>query len=262
MSIVYSMSDIHGCIEPLARNMKVVDLSKDENKLIFCGDYIDYGTDSARALYIVYELVNKYPQQVIALMGNHESMILDFLSLPGNDIEAIEWLRADRDFRTVNTFISTDTLDRVNTIINTSSYSNFYTLFGKIIPLIQNDITRRHGELINWLKKLPFYYETDDQIFVHAGIDEEAGEYWKVGTTNECFVSKYPATFGKFHKDIVAGHISTNTLTDRKDFHDVFWDGKSHFFIDGQTNVSGIIPLLIYDTASRSYTTGQGKRIK
>lgn len=73
---------------------------------------------------------------------------------------------------------------------------------------------------------------------------ERNSTYWMYGTPEDYFVSKYPATFDKFCKDIIAGHISTSSLAKDKDFQSVYWDGKSHFFIDGETNVSSNIPLL------------------
>lgn len=109
--------------------------------------------------------------------------------------------------------------------------------------------------LINWLKSLPFYYETDTQIFVHAGIDEEAEELWKWGSEDYYFCSKYPHTTGKFYKDIIAGHVSTNEISGDADYHHVFWDKQSHFYIDGNTRVSKTIPVLKYDTASGKYSS-------
>ncbi len=41
------------------------------------------------------------------------------------------------------------------------------------------------------MSDMPLYYETGEQIFVHAEVDEEAGEYWKWGT-NDCS-GKYEA---------------------------------------------------------------------
>lgn len=108
--------------------------------------------------------------------------------------------------------------------------------------------------LIKWLKNLPFYYETDTQIFVHAGIDEEAEELWKWGSEDYYFCSKYPHTIGKFFKDIIAGHVSTSEITGIVDYHKVYWDKESHFYIDGDTRVSNIIPVLKYDTASGTYS--------
>ena len=41
----YAMSDIHGCIEELQKQMEQVDLGGD-NCIVFLGDYIDYGDSS------------------------------------------------------------------------------------------------------------------------------------------------------------------------------------------------------------------------
>ncbi|MEK4730623.1 metallophosphoesterase [Paenibacillus sp. FSL L8-0641] len=112
-----------------------------------------------------------------------------------------------------------------------------------------NDIT-----LIKWLRDLPFYYETDKQIFVHAGIDEEAEELWKWGSEDYYFCSKYPHTTGAFFKDIIAGHISTSEIAGEVDYHKVYWDKQSHFYIDGDTRVSKAIPVLKYDTTSGNYS--------
>lgn len=109
--------------------------------------------------------------------------------------------------------------------------------------------------MINWLKDLPYYYETDTQIYVHAGIDEEAGEFWKWGSEDYYFCSKYPYTIGKFEKDIIAGHIGTSTITGNENYHKVFWDKQSHFYIDGTTELSKILPLLKYDTKIKRYSS-------
>lgn len=109
--------------------------------------------------------------------------------------------------------------------------------------------------IIDWLKSLPYYFETDTQIFVHAGIDEEAEELWKYGSENYYFCSKYPHTTGKFIKDIIAGHISTSEISGKSNYHKVYWDKQSHFFIDGDTPISKIIPILKYDTILRKYSS-------
>ncbi|RKJ57616.1 Ser/Thr protein phosphatase, partial [Butyricicoccus sp. 1XD8-22] len=158
----------------------------------------------------------------------------------------------DNDFSTVNTFIAKSSKEKIEQIKTELGYHD--SLF-RAAKIIKKDILANHIELIRWLISLPLNYETETQIFVHAGIDEEAVEFWKHGTPDEYFVSKFPATFGKFHKDIIAGHISTSFLAKDKDFHDIFWDGKSHFFIDGETNVSGTIPLLKYNTVTKKCTS-------
>lgn len=111
------------------------------------------------------------------------------------------------------------------------------------------------NNITDWLKSLPFHYETNTQVFVHAGIDEEAGEYWKWGAENYSFCSKYPHTIGKFYKDIVAGHIFTSEITRDENYHKVYWDNKNHFYIDGETEKSKFIPVLKYDTITKRYSS-------
>lgn len=109
--------------------------------------------------------------------------------------------------------------------------------------------------IINWLRTLPYYFETDTQIYVHAGVDEEAGEYWKWGTEDYFFCCKYPHTIGEFEKDIIAGHIGTYAIANEANYHKVFWDKQSHFYIDGTTELSKVIPILKFDTDVKSYTS-------
>ncbi len=61
-------------------------------RLIFVGDLIDRGPDSAAVLRRVWHLTRTRPGQVICLMGNHERMMLDFLSAPTSP--AKRWLHA------------------------------------------------------------------------------------------------------------------------------------------------------------------------
>lgn len=101
---------------------------------------------------------------------------------------------------------------------------------------------------------MPSYYETDSQIFVHAGIDEEAGEYWMWGTSDDIFLWKFPASKGKFYKTIIAGHVGTGVLANDYQFHDVFYDGKSHYYIDGSVyKEHGKLLLLAYDEDNDKY---------
>ena len=116
--------------------------------------------------------------------------------------------------------------------------------------------------LYGWLREMPRYAETENNIFVHAGIDEEAGDYWRWGTGDWDLCGKYPATFGRFGKVIVAGHVGAWTLAGDPDFEGVFWDGQSHHYIDGSTQKTGRVNVLRYDVDRNAYeqlvATAQG----
>ena len=77
--MIYAMSDIHGCIGELQKNMEQVDLGGD-NRIVFCGDYIDYGDSSYYVLKYLWDLQKKYgAEKVVVLKGNHEQMFLDWI---------------------------------------------------------------------------------------------------------------------------------------------------------------------------------------
>ena len=75
--MIYAMSDIHGCIDELEKKMELVDLGEN-NRIIFLGDYIDYGDSSCQVLQYIWQLQKRYgDKRVIVLKGNHEAMLID-----------------------------------------------------------------------------------------------------------------------------------------------------------------------------------------
>lgn len=108
---------------------------------------------------------------------------------------------------------------------------------------------------IAWMQSLPRYYVEGNTIFVHAGIDEEAGDLWEWGTDDFIFTEKYPAQIGKFFGNmmIVAGHIGTAEISGNPRFHDIYFDGESHYYIDGTVLDSGIIPVIKIDMDNSKY---------
>ena len=102
-------------------------------------------------------------------------------------------------------------------------------------------------ELAEWLRGLPYFYETEGQIFVHAGIDEESGDWWPWVTPEYTFTGQFPPETGQFYKDIIAGHVGTSGLAGDPVYHGVFWDGQSHYYIDGSVQRSGRLNLLAWE---------------
>jgi diadenosine tetraphosphatase ApaH/serine/threonine PP2A family protein phosphatase len=71
------ISDLHGDSRSLFRVLSEINykhfLSKELNKLVFLGDYIDRGSDSLSIMYSVCYLKSTYPDSVILMRGNHEA---------------------------------------------------------------------------------------------------------------------------------------------------------------------------------------------
>jgi serine/threonine protein phosphatase 1 len=111
----------------------------------------------------------------------------------------------------------------------------------------------REDRYLRWMHHLPLYYKTDTQIFVHAGVCEEAGEEWKWSTADFEYTEQFPARTGKFCMDIIAGHVGTYSIANNPHFHDIYYDSQSHYYIDGTVLKSGVIPVLMYDTDTKKY---------
>ena len=118
---------------------------------------------------------------------------------------------------------------------------------------------------LKWIQNLPRYYTEGNTIFVHAGIDEEAEDLWEWGTDDYIFTEKYPAQTGRFYNgmQIVAGHIGTAEISGNPGFHDIYFDGESHYYIDGTVLESGMIPVIKIDTKNKKYyrVTETGDRL-
>lgn len=245
MSFIYAMSDIHGFYRELYERIDQLGnfqpMMDGKDKLIFLGDYIDGGENSFKTIEMIFIWQEGYPENIIALRGNHEDMFIDFL-----DEKDDAWLGADVDFKTSKTFLNEGQFEKVKELAIEGNLRKVYSY-------VRECIKKNHKDLINWMRKLPYFYETDNQIFVHAGVDEEAEEWWKVGTPDYYFVGKYPATTGKFYKDIIAGHIGTSSISGDPEFYDIYFDRQSHYYIDGTVEISGSIPVLSYDEKKKEY---------
>ncbi|HEV4119413.1 TPA: metallophosphoesterase [Streptococcus pneumoniae] len=240
MAIYYSVSDIHGHYNEFIKSLDKIDLSDKQSKLILLGDYIDYGSQSFQVISKIIELEKIYPKQIITLFGNHEEWFYDWLILDNPTASAFP--------ETIKSFFSPEELN----YIFKSNTNNFET---GVRNEIKNNI--KFNSFINWFKKRyrnKRYYETDTQIFVHAGIDEEAGKLWKELTSSEMFTNKFPLTTGGFLKDIVSGHVASWEVAKNKTYQGkIYHDSKSHYFIDGDVKNSKTIPVICYDTVTKSY---------
>lgn len=83
---VYAIGDIHGRADLLADMMQRIGNDRnaaapvDETVLVFVGDYIDRGPDSAGVIDQLLALQRDGTYRTHLLKGNHEAMLLDFLA--------------------------------------------------------------------------------------------------------------------------------------------------------------------------------------
>lgn len=127
----FAISDIHGCLKTLKALLKKIDIQK-EDALFFLGDYVDRGSDSKGVIDHIWQLKND-GYEVYALRGNHEEMMLQ--SEGATDGQNV-WLQK----------------------VGLKTMASFPE--GRIAD-----------EYFRWIEELPLYFETEDYLMVHAGIN-------------------------------------------------------------------------------------------
>jgi serine/threonine protein phosphatase 1 len=86
----YAVGDVHGCRESLQALLEEIerDPAGTEADLVFLGDYVDRGPDSAGVLADLMAMERDDPR-VTCLAGNHDRMMLAFLDDPDKEVR---WL--------------------------------------------------------------------------------------------------------------------------------------------------------------------------
>ncbi|PMP67976.1 MAG: serine/threonine protein phosphatase [Thermodesulfobacterium geofontis] len=167
---IFAIGDIHGCLWSLEKLLNILPANWGSDLIIFLGDYIDRGPDPKGVIERVLELKELYGEKIITLKGNHEWMFERFLK--GIDIDIFLYNGGGTTLK--------------------SYYKN-----GKLI------IPEDHLEFLRGLK---LYYETEEYIFVHAGLRpgkklEEQVEEDLLWIRDSFYFSEY-----KFPKTVVFGH--------------------------------------------------------
>lgn len=135
-SVTYAIGDIHGCADLLDALLERIEAHRAgrERHLVFLGDVIDRGPDSARAIETLRKLQWREPDHVVCLMGNHEAMLLKSLREPG----ALDhWLANG----------------------GTATLASFDAAGPEEIP----------GDVLDWIEALPTLHADALRWYVHAG---------------------------------------------------------------------------------------------
>ncbi|MEU4014879.1 metallophosphoesterase [Microbacterium sp. NPDC028030] len=237
----YAISDIHGHAEQLRNALATIPLVDPGTRLVFLGDYIDRGSDSLGVIELVRATQRAHPDQVVVLAGNHDLWFIDWLD---DDDNELTWLMSDLDLLTVKSLLEPMVLAQA--LGHEDPTSDASDLDGTTMNRnIKAAVRARRADLIAWIRSLPLVHETDSHVFVHAGVDEDAGELWRHGTPEYVFTEKFPATTGPMliGKRIVAGHVRTTALHRDPGVHTVFAD-EGHLYIDGYVEATHRLNVL------------------
>lgn len=216
------ISDIHGCYDEFNKLLGLVKYSSANDQLILLGDYIDRGKDNKKVVEFVRELEG---YGVIALRGNHDQMFLDYVKRPHNYNNAYNYLRNGGE----------------TTLKNYIEDFDSYQWHDESYRKWANDIILLHSDDVEFLDSLPYYYETEDYIFVHAGINPHLNDWKNSGKDDFIWIRDQFLNHNHDNKQtIIHGHTPCVHLHKK---HDVYF-GNKKIGIDGACAYGGQLNCL------------------
>jgi len=177
---IFAVGDIHGCYDKLVEMMKILPWKRNSGDLLlFIGDYIDRGPKSREVVELLVKLRNAGGEFVF-LKGNHEKMLLDYYIQQKDQMLYV----ANGGAETIASYVE--------------------GAIGRKAFVLPED----HLE---FLLGLELYYETEDYIFVHAGLRDgvpldEQTEEDMLWIREEFIYSAYD-----WQKRVIFGHTALET---------------------------------------------------
>lgn len=148
----FAVGDLHGRFDLMEQMLELI-ANTAPGPIVFLGDYVDRGSDAAGVLRRLHRLNYAAPDGVIALRGNHEAMMLDYIADPTES--GARFLR----------FGGVETLRSFGITARISDNSDDMTNWAKALA------DALGPDLLGWLRGLPAIWRSGNMICTHAGIE-------------------------------------------------------------------------------------------
>ena len=161
--LIYAIGDIHGRYDLLKDLLQQIVRDRQATAprrrpvLVFCGDYVDRGPQSAEVVEALVWLGDNVDAEIRALKGNHEQALLDFLDAP---TEGGPWLGCG----------GAETLRSYGVEPPQSGADG-----AGLVRAGRELLARMPASHVRVLENLEMSYEAGDCLFVHAGIRPGVG---------------------------------------------------------------------------------------
>jgi serine/threonine protein phosphatase 1 len=173
MKKIFAIGDIHGCYDRLKALMEKIPIDCSRDTLVFIGDYIDRGPHSVEVVDYLIHLKKRVPE-VIFLKGNHEDMLDKFIT----------------------------GADRFTYLLNGGQQ----TLDSYLTKPVQSEFFPIPPDHMEFFKSLRLFYETEEFIFVHAGLRPRV-PLKSQNTEDLLWIrNKFVSTKYDFGKRVIFGH--------------------------------------------------------
>lgn len=199
---IYAVGDLHGrhdlMMVMLERIVEDFESRRDGRRceIVFLGDYVDRGDNPRLVIDALMQISSNIGAGVVALRGNHEAALLDFIDAP---VRNSAWL----GFGALQTIADYG----VAMPPRTPSETNLIDL--------RDALEAAMGDHLKFLRALPLHRTSGDVIFVHAGIAAGDGETLRNERVMMWGDSASDPDWPVPGKLIVHGHYDAPSLVDR-----------------------------------------------
>lgn len=235
----FAIGDIHGEFGHLSAVLARLPALDSADTLVFLGDYVDRGPDSHEVIEFLRGLPAHTPARVVCLRGNHEDAWLHIIE-HGWDEFALP--PANGCLATVRSFL--DTTSEATAAPRDAHNAEMLALTtGSFFP----------PDIVAWMKALPFWYEDDHAIYVHAGLPAHLDGFAHpsqapnpralIWSRKEAFIRNYAGKhviFGHTPTPFLPQELSNYTPDDPTDL----WSGPHATGIDTGCGVGGFLTAL------------------
>lgn len=155
--LTYAIGDIHGCAGQLRQLLAEIEKHRAgrPRKLVFLGDYIDRGPDSAGVIECLRTIQASEPDDVVCLMGNHEEMMLNAYHV------ACERLSLLLNYDELTLVAYHVPAERLSWLMNGAQQT--------LLSFEIDGPEELPSGVVRWAQGLPTVHEDARRFYVHAG---------------------------------------------------------------------------------------------
>ena len=152
----FAIGDIHGDLESLETVLDKLPPLVAGDTVVFVGDCIDRGPQAKEVVDFVREFPNKTAAKIVTLRGNHEDA----------------WLRViERGWPEFTLPVGNGCLSTLRSYTGQPMPEEGQGAKTEEMPsLLSGDFFP--ADVVAWMRELPFWYEDDHAIYVHAGLPQ------------------------------------------------------------------------------------------
>lgn len=221
----FAIGDLHGDLDALRILLSRLPTMDATDTVVFLGDYVDRGPDSAGVLdFLRFGLPRQTPARLVFLRGNHEDAWQRVLAQQG--WPGFTTPRSNGCYQCAESYLRR----WPEPPSEEDSFALVHT--GGFFP----------AWVAHWLAALQFWYEDDHAIYVHAGLPVVDGRWQHpsdVEDRSKLIWDRDHRFFTEYvGKKVVCGHTVTKTLPQElsrytvDDKEDLFWAGGSAYLVD------------------------------